>query len=204
MARQDHNYWKRHARRYDRFTTLLNRRFSDMALAVANAIGENQDVLEVAAGTGMVTEVAAPRARRYVATDTTGEMLDLLRHRSRNLPNIEVKSADALSLDFPDNTFDTVVMANLLHLLDDPARALSEAKRVLRPGGTLVAPTFAHGQHLLANVVSRLLGLSGFPVVTRFRGQQLDTLLAESGFEVVDGRWFAGVLPIRFVAARAV
>ena len=118
--------------------------------------------------------------------------------------NIEVKLVDALNLNFADNAFGAVIIANLLHLLDDPARALEEAHRVLRPGGKLVVPTFSHGEGAVANGVSRVLGLSGFPVVTRFRGQQLDTLVSESGFEIVDARWFSGLLPIRFVAARAV
>jgi len=131
-------------------------------------------------------------------------MLDLLRRRMSGASNIEVRPADALSLDFADNTFDAVIIANLLHLLDDPARALSEAHRVLQPGGKLVVPTFAHGHGAVANVVSRVLSLSGFPVVTRFRDQQLDTLVSKSGFEIVDARWFSGILPIRFVAARAV
>ena len=150
----------------------------------------------------MVTEAAARHAKRYVATDATEEMLELLRHRLDGAANIEVRSADALNLDFPDDSFDAVIIANLLHLLDDPARALSEARRVLRPGGGLVVPTFAHGQGWLANIVSRLLILRGFRVATRFRKEQLDALVTEAGFEVVDGRWFKGLLPLRFVAAR--
>jgi len=201
---QGNEYWGRHARRYDRATQFLNRRVLEMAGAVADTVGHAQNVLEIAAGTGLVTEAAAPRAQRFVATDSSHEMLELLRHRMSGTSNIEVRAVDALSLDFADNAFDVVIIANLLHLLDDPVRALSEAHRVLKPGGKLVVPTFAHGEGWVANVVSRILGLSGFPVVTRFRDQQLDTLVSESGFEVVDARWFSGLLPIRFVAARAV
>ena len=195
VTEQDNEYWRRQARRYDRVTPMLNRHFFEMARAVADFVGDSQDVLEVAAGTGLVTEVVVPRVKRYVATDTTIEMLELLRHRLSSVPNIEVRSADALSLDFADSSFDAVVIANLLHLLEDPTRALSEARRVLRARGKLIVPTFSHGQGLLACVVSRVLGLSGFPVVTRFSDQQLDTLVSESGFEVVEARWFAGVLP---------
>jgi len=202
MQEQSNAYWSRHARRYDRMVGLLNRHISDMVYAVGNAVGDGQDVLEVAAGTGLVTEGVAPRAKRYVATDANVEMLDQLQHRLKGNLHLEVQPADALSLDFDDSSFDAVVIANLLHLLDDPARALREARRVLRPGGKLIVPTFAHGQGVLGHVVSRVLGLSGFPVVTRFRDQQLDTLVSESGFEVVDARWFTGILPIRFVAAR--
>jgi len=203
VAGQDKAYWDRHARRYDRATKFLNRRVFEMAQAVADSVGDADDVLEIAAGTGLVTEVVAPRVQRFVATDTSHQMLEQLRHRMSGAANVEVRPVDALSLDFADHSFDAVIIANLLHLLDDPARALREARRVLRPGGKLVVPTFSHGHGVVANVVSRVLGLSGFPVVTRFRDQQLDTLVSESDFDVVDGRWFPGLLPIRFVAARA-
>jgi ubiquinone/menaquinone biosynthesis C-methylase UbiE len=181
---------------------MLNRRFFEMARAVADAVGDSEDVLEVAAGTGLLTAVVVPCAKRYVATDATPEMLELLRRRLDSVPNIEVRLADALRLDFADSSFDAVVIANLLHLLEDPTRALAEARRVLRAGGKLIVPTFSHDQGLLSKLVSRVLGLSGFPVVTRFRGRQLDMLVSESGFEVVEARWFGGLLPIRFVAAR--
>lgn len=202
VMEQDKEYWERYARRYDRAITLLNRRVFEMATAVADTVGNANDVLEIAAGTGLVTEVVAPHAKRFVATDTSHQMLDLLRRRMSGASNVEVRPVDALNLDFSDDSFDAVIIANLLHLLDDPVRALSEAHRVLRPGGKLIVPTFSHGHGVVANVVSRVLGLSGFPVVTRFRDQQLDTLVSESDFDVVDARWFSGLLPIRFVAAR--
>jgi len=95
-----------------------------------------------------------------------------------------------------------VVIGNLLHLLPEPAVALAEARRVLKPGGLLLAPTFCHGQGALAQIVSRLLGLTGFPIVTRFRGQELDGLIEGAGFQLLDAHWYQGLLPIRYIAAR--
>jgi hypothetical protein len=57
-----------------------------------------------------------------------------------------------------------------------------------------------HGIH--QRVLTHIKGLSGFPVVTRFADEQLDALVSECGFEVVDSRWFSGLLPIRFVVAQ--
>lgn len=198
----DRKYWQRHARRYDRVTLIINRRFRDMARAVAEAVQGAQDVLEVAAGTGLVSEIVAPGVARYMATDATAEMLEQLRLRLDTVDNVEMRVADALALDFPDSSFDAVIIANLLHLLPEPSRALGEARRVLRPGGKLLVPTFAHGQGLRARIASRVLGLSGFAVVTRFRGEQLETLVSDADFEVLDSRWFAGTLPIQLVVGQ--
>jgi len=195
------DYWQKQARRYDRATLLLNQRFPEVAEAVAEALPADAEVLEVAAGTGLVTQVAVSRARRYLATDGSPAMLEILRGRLGEQAHLEVREADALALDLPDASFDAVLVCNLLHLLDEPTAALAEARRVLRPGGLLVAPTFCHGAGLVAQGVSRVIGLTGFPIVTRFVGEDLDELVTEAGFEVRDARTYAGLLPIRFVAA---
>lgn len=195
-------YWRRHAKRYDRFTLWLSREFPAMARAVGQAVAGRDEVLELAAGTGLVTVEAARGARRYVATDGSAEMLAVLRERARGAPGLEARVADATRLAEPDAAYDAVIVANLLHLVPGPERVLAEALRVLRPGGLLLAPTFCHGAGPVARTVSALLAATGFPVVTRFRGPDVDALVTAAGFEVVDARSFEGLLPVRFVVAR--
>lgn len=125
-----------------------------------------------------------------------------MRGRLDGQGNLEVQVADALVLDREDGSFDAVLMCNLLHLLPEPAEALAEARRVLRPGGRLLAPTFCHGEGWVASGVSRLLGVTGFPVMSRFKDEGLDALIASAGFEVMDARWSSGLLPLRYIEAR--
>lgn len=195
-------YWTWHAERYDRATLLLNRRFRRMVARVAEA-ARGADVLEVAAGTGLVTEALAGTAGRLVATDRSAEMLAVLRARlGASAGRVEVREADATALDFPDGVFGAVVMANLLHLLPAPEKALHEARRVLKPGGLLCAPTFCHGENALARGVSRLLSATGFPIVSRFTAAELRDLVARNGFCAGDCEVFPGLLPIGLVIGR--
>ena len=205
MTETDPRFWRRHARRYDRVTLLLNSRFDELAGRIAGAIDGAARVLEIAAGTGLVTVRIAPRLGRLVATDRSPEMLAVLRGRMQaaGLGNVEVREADALALDFPDGSFDAVVMANLLHLLPEPERALEEARRILVPGGLLAAPTFCHGETLTAHVVSRTLGLAGFRVARRLAGADLRRLLEASRFAVEYEAVYPGLLPIRLAVGRS-
>jgi len=199
-------YWSWHAKRYDRITLLLNRRFPDMVARVAETVRGKNDVLEIAAGTGLLTKALARAAGNLVATDRSPEMLWVLRARLQRAglsDRVQVREADAVALDFPDASFDVVVMANLLHLLPSPARALEAAHRVLRPGGLLCAPTFCHGENGVSRGVSRALSLSGFPIMTRFTGASLRELVQQSGFALASDETFAGVLPIHLVVAHA-
>lgn len=93
MGETDARYWRRHARRYDRVTLLLNRRFTAMADAVAESIRGSERVLEIAAGTGLVTGRVAPAVGALAATDSSAEMLAVLRMRmtAEGLTNVEVQ-----------------------------------------------------------------------------------------------------------------
>lgn len=196
-------YWQRHARRYDRVTLLLNARLPALAAEIAAEVAGLDPVVEVAAGTGLVSVALAATAGSLVATDRSEEMLDVLRARlGATGRRADVRIADALALPFADASVAAVVAANLLHLLPDPGAALDEIRRVLRPGGLLAVPTFAHGETAVARTVSRALALTGFPIVTRYRGDSLALLVATRGFDVVMDRTVPGVLPIRDVRAR--
>lgn len=196
-------FWSRHARRYDRATLALNRNFTAMARDAAERV-RGLEVLELAAGTGLVTAELARTAGRVVATDLSEDMLAILRGRMQSLraANVEVRPADAAALDFPDASFDAVVMANLLHLLPDPGAALREAHRVLRTGGLLLAPTFCHGETFAAQCTSRILGMAGFPIRRRFRAEELPGLLREASFEADSKEVLPGWLPLGLVEGR--
>jgi SAM-dependent methyltransferase len=97
-------------------------------------------VLEVAAGTGVVTRAlvsALPPAASVVATDLQQPMLDFAATLGTERP-VEWRQADATELPFPDGAFDAVVCQFGVMFFPDKAKAFSEARRVLRSGGVLM------------------------------------------------------------------
>ena len=97
-------------------------------------------VLEVAAGTGVVTRALAsglPEGASIVATDLNQPMLDQAAALGTARP-VEWRQADAMQLPFADGAFDAMVCQFGVMFFPDKARALSEAHRVLRPGGVLL------------------------------------------------------------------
>lgn len=100
-----------------------------------------KDVLETAAGTGIVTRAIVarlPREARLVATDLNAGMLEHAQRAGVTDPRIEWRTADAQALPFPDASFDAVVMQFGIMFVPDKDLALREAWRVLRPGGRLL------------------------------------------------------------------
>jgi SAM-dependent methyltransferase len=97
-------------------------------------------VLEIAAGTGAVTRRLAatlPQGAAIVATDLNQPMLDMAASVGTARP-VEWRQADAMQLPFPDASFDAVVCQFGVMFFPDKAKAFSEARRVLRPGGAFL------------------------------------------------------------------
>lgn len=97
-------------------------------------------VLDVATGTGNTALALAPRVARVVGLDLTPEMLDQAREvaSERGVGNVEWVLGDAEELPFPDASFDLWVSRAAPHHFHHLERSLSEASRVLRPGGRAV------------------------------------------------------------------
>ena len=119
---------------YDRWLVpLLFEPFADDLARRAAAL-EPKDVLEVAAGTGVVTgrlETELPHAK-ITATDLNPAMLE---RAAKHAPRSAMRAADAQSLPFADESFDLVACQFGVMFYPDRPRAQREARRVLRPGG---------------------------------------------------------------------
>ena len=111
----------------------------DLADRVASA-GPRGPVLELACGTGILTErlrARLPASVRIIATDLNPPMLEYARTKRGGMLDIEWQQADAISLPFPDGSFDTVACQFGFMFVPDKAIAFREARRMLNPGGLL-------------------------------------------------------------------
>ena len=106
------------------------------------------DVLDAGAGDGATAQLIAPRARSITCVDVSEKRVDAARVRLAGFPNARAEVADVHDLPFEDARFDQVLLLNVLPFLRAPARALGEAARVLRHGGTLALVTLAEHGHL--------------------------------------------------------
>jgi len=111
---------------------------------------EPGDVLDIASGDGVLAELIAPHAQRYVCIDTSARVVAMASERLRRLPNVEVREGDMHTLPFTAASFDLVVLMHALTYADKPAQAVAEAARVLRPGGRLLLSSLGKHEHRAA------------------------------------------------------
>jgi len=98
-------------------------------------------VLDVATGTGLVTDLLLRRGHRVTGLDQSSDMLAVA--RSRFGDRVELVQASAETLPFDDASFDHLTVTYLLRYVDEPGPVLRELARVVRPGGTIAMLEFA-------------------------------------------------------------
>ncbi len=143
-AAQD--YFRAHAAQWDRIRKL---HVADEAVeaAIRDALAERpfRSLLDLGTGTGRMLELFGPSDERGLGIDLSLDMLLLARARIERagLRHCSVRQGDIYDLAPPGNSFDVVLIHQVLHFLDDGARAIREAARLLAPAGRLLVVDFA-------------------------------------------------------------
>jgi demethylmenaquinone methyltransferase / 2-methoxy-6-polyprenyl-1,4-benzoquinol methylase len=136
---------------YDRVNTLVSMgtdRFWRARVRKALPPGERLRVLDVATGTGEIAFalLQSPRVGEVVGVDPAAQMLAVAERKAKALAragDVRFQQMDAIALAFEDDSFDVVTVAFGVRNMIDPIGALTEFRRVLRPGGRLLVLEFS-------------------------------------------------------------
>lgn len=189
-------FWDRVAPLYDLVVNTLNRRVYDgTGGAVARLIRPGDTVLECACGTGAISAAIAPACARVVATDYSEGMLKQARKKLATHSNVTVEQADITDLRYANDSFDAVVAGNVIHLLPEPGDALKELKRVVRPGGTIIVPTYVSLTDGANNPIPRLLSRLGVRFQEHFTPASYRAFFERMGCMDVTYRVVRGRIP---------
>ncbi len=153
-------------------------------------------LLDIGTGTGRVLELLAPRVRQGLGVDASKAMLALARARLSHpgLGHCAVRLADMYRLPLADASFDIAVLQMVLHFAEDPAGAIAEAARVLRPGGKLIVIDLA--PHVREDLTSKRA--HRWP---GFSDSAVNQLVTNAGLDPGDAVTIPGPLDVRIWCA---
>jgi ubiquinone/menaquinone biosynthesis C-methylase UbiE len=178
-------YFREHAADWDRIRKL---HVADEAVeaAIRDALSDKpfRSLLDLGTGTGRMLELFGPEIERGLGLDLSLDMLLLARDRLERagLKHCSVRQGDIYDLPLANDSFDVVILHQVLHFLDDGGRAIREASRVLRPGGRLLVVDFApHEQEFLREQFAhRRLGFAPETVAQWMTASGLEPVLHQS------------------------
>lgn len=190
-------FWNHVAGVYDIFTNIINRKtHKGLCARVEEEISDTDEVLECACGTGLLSGVIARKCKSLVATDFSPKMLKKAGRKYRSYTNIEFREGNILQIEYPDENFDIVVAANVIHLLDEPYKALAELDRVCRKGGKIIIPTYMNkNEKGKTSQFANVVGKAGADFKRQFTFDTYKQFIKEAGYTNVDYSWIDGKIP---------
>ena len=199
-------FWDRIAKRYEWITIKLTRDYPALIQRIVNDVNGAENVLEVATGTGLIAIELAGNVGMIEAIDFSLKMIEFAKRKAfkNRIKNIHFSVQSAYSLEFEDGQFDAAVCSNALHCMDNPEKALSEIRRVLKGNGILIAATFCHGVNWRSRLLSRIMSLTGFKSYHRFKIGEFFDLLTLSGFKIIKKDISNDFIPLAYVFARSI
>lgn len=171
----------------------VNRR---LVTSVADQITPDDIVLECACGTGMISKGIAERCKSLTATDFSDGMLAQTKKTCAQFNNITIEKSNILELKYDNDSFDAVVAGNVIHLLDDPKKALSELMRTCKPGGKVIIPTYVNNENAgKPGVFIRVLEKFGAKFKRQFDFTSYKQFFADCNYHEVEYKLVEGKMP---------
>ncbi len=176
-------YWDKKAKMYNKM--LKNYKpYIPMYEFIREPLTDNMQVLEVGTGTGLVAREIADKVKSVEATDFSEEMIAQAKNIEHS-SNIIFSCADVFSLPFSENQFDVVVVANVLHIIPNPEKAMQEIKRVLKPNGLLIATIYLWKElSLLGKIEKFFMMKNNFPISMELNEKEYKDFINSNGFSI--------------------
>ena len=197
------SFWDRHAKLYTPIQEKSNRSLFPIVipLCLPYLTGDSK-VLELACGSGQYTRHLAGKAGSWEATDFSPRMVE--EARKRQIPGAVFSVQDATDLPYGDGSFDLVLIANALHVMPEPEKALREIHRVLKPGGILLAPTFIY-EGKMQRLKLRIMEIGGFRPFYKWTQRELIQVVEGKQFQILQAQAIpAKPAPECFLAAKSI
>ncbi len=153
------NFWNKQAKHYSFFMRKAENSYKKLIKIIKPYVNNNMEALEIGCGTGQISFLINDYVQNLTATDFSEKMIAIC--NKNNTTSIKFEVEDATDLSFKDNTFDFVIIANVLHIMPNPDLAIKEIKRVLKPNGIVFAPIFVNNSNKF-NIKVFILELLGF------------------------------------------
>lgn len=190
-------FWDKIAGIYDFAESLNPKSYKAMLEGVRQVVPKGAKVLDCAAGTGELSIAAAEKAGHVFCTDMSLPMLERARKKSakKGIKNISFGERDIFSLPDEDNTYDVAIAGNVLHLLEEPEKAVRELCRVTKQGGRVIVPTFMAKN---SSPLIKIYTLLGYKAFASYTAESYEKMLKNCDCGRVKVTEIHGLLPVAF------
>ena len=193
--KNDYGYWSKRASIFDEASCDMDEKCSlDNKMDwVIRQFNDTDTTLEIGCGTGIYSALIANKVKSLVASDMSNEMLAIARTKLNQYENVEIRREDCCAISYKDNTFDSMLLANLIHIVKDPPSVLKESRRVLKKDGRIIIVSYTfYGLSLIQKIIAILHYIKNFglpPLSAKtLSPANLSKISEDAGFSVKESK----------------
>ena len=197
-------FWDRYAKLYDFETNRFSKAaYKEMYRMMSAILNKKMKVLEIATGTGLIALNIARHVGSIEAIDFAPKMIEAAKKKKTPM-NVNFSVANAMDLPYEDGEFDAVIISNALHIIPEPVVVLENIKRVLKPEGILIAPSFSHSHIKEAtwNLNAKVLKKIGLETYSKWSPEEYVSFIGDNGFSVINMKVLRAAFPLIYLEAR--
>lgn len=186
--------WEKIALSYDKQSAKFEKAYKISIEKSQKVLKNTDNVLDIACGTGTITLGIAEQVNSIIGVDISPNMITIAKEKVSKLSvnNVDFKVADGYSLQYEDNTFDAVLLFNLLHAVKEPNILLAEAYRLLKPNGYLITATDCYSEsvsflktiYALVPKIMKRFGIINY--LNCFTKKDIISLLMLNKYEIIE------------------
>jgi ubiquinone/menaquinone biosynthesis C-methylase UbiE len=205
-------FWDKLARKYAASPIKDMETYEVWLARVAEHLGPDDQVLEVGCGTGSTALRLAPGVKSYLSTDYSAAMIEIADEKLKADPvdNLRFLQADPfderleMASGGSDSGYDAALAFSFLHLTDDPQATVQRISALLKPGGLFISKTVCIGpkRWLLGPLIAVMRLFGKAPRVHMMGETDVDALMEQCGFEIIEKKTYGKSFGSRFLVAR--
>ena len=200
----DAAFWDKIAPRYAKSPVSNPSAYEETLTRTRSHLKASDRVLELGCGTGSTALKLRDNVQSYVASDISSGMIGIAREKD-GAHDIDFRVAGTAPQAYADLDVDAVLAFNLLHLVPDFERTLTEIHDILPDGGLFISKTPAIGEKWYYRpMVAVMRMIRKAPYVRFLKVDEIDHAIAATGFRIVETGLYPPTTPSRFIVARKV
>ncbi len=184
MKKNRQKFWDKASIFYSRFMKKNEAAYSHFVKVLEKYLHKDMKALEIGCGTGELSFLLADKLNDFIATDFSEGMIRACEKKYKH-EDLRFQVEDASHLSFEDDSFDLIIIANVLHIVPDMDLVLDEIKRLSKKDGIIFAPIFVYNQKKW-NFTIWILENLGFKSYQKFSSEEYLAYLEKKGFQLIE------------------
>jgi ubiquinone/menaquinone biosynthesis C-methylase UbiE len=196
-------YWNKDAANYDNRAKKSYKAYQRVIELIKNEVKKDMSFLDIGTGTGEIPLALSLHVKKIEGIDYSPEMITIAKKKieQKMIKNINFSVQDSANLNFSNNSFDIVLISNLLHIIPAPEKVIEEAKRLIKKDGIIILANYLHDENILSHLISFIMKKKGHPIAIKYNSETFSKFIEACSLKIIYKEKIPNLMPFLYIKA---